>query len=1087
MRTTPTLERDNAEPSCVPAGASRTAARFANAVPGASRPTPARHRLSCGAASGQSGRALIAALCVALVACGDDHGGSRSETLDAGTDDGEVTDAATSDTTSTDSSTQTESDVTDGTDEDGTAPEGGATDEEAGTAEAGAPEWPAAYPSEGPLSTIAVDRGGSFDENAADDVRFHPQTGQAFVVDGSLGAVRVLQLDADGNLSPIGQLDPASDVGEDFDSGGVRSVAIGAELVAVAVRAAGASDPGRMAVYEADGLTYLGSIELGISPAMLTFIPGRDAVVVACAGEQERDDTDLIVEDPPGSIDVIDLSGGVDAAEVTSLNFDGFDEHLAELKAKGVRVHALSGDYFVSGEGEVSVSSDLEPEHVAIAPDGSSAFVTLQENNAFAVVSLPADLSSAELLDLLPLGVKDHARGQPALQLFEVESRPVLGTLPGESAQEIQVGGFSGLWYAADESTEAGKIFYAISDRGPTAALSDINTEHAGPERPHLLPDYTASIQRLIFDLEYGVVYVDANSAIPLFRADGTTPITGRANDAQLDADEFPVDALGNALEFDPFGADFEGLLVDPTDGSWWLSDEYRPALYNFTATGELIERFVPAGTAAAASGSPPAGAFGSETLPAEYASRGAGRGFEAIALDTDEQVVYAFIQTPLANPDVAASDASLVIRVLGIDADKESTTFGEPVHEYVYLLEAANHATSKVDSIGDAVYAGDGKFLVVERDSSIDARAKKGIFEVALTGATDLLTDAPVLADGMTLEQHTPDMLAERGITPVSKVKLVNPPSLGYFPGDKTEGIAVLEDGSIVLLNDDGYGLTDDEATGDGNATFATQSSFPVLGVISFNRGNGIDASDEDGEINISPWPVYGMYMPNAVASYEVDEATFYVSANEGTHRGYDRARLGTLALDDVSFSDEALQEPQSLGRLQCSALDGDWDADGDHDRVYAFGGRSFSIWDEYGNLVWDSGDLLEQLVAEATPEHFNASATENDFDTRSDDQGPQPAAVTVGEVDARPYAFVGLAQVGGIVIFDVSNPRRPVLIDYVNARDFDAELPSEAAGDLGPRGLEFVAADDSPTGEALLLVGNRVSGTTTLYQLDL
>src|SRR5690606_33693731 len=121
---------------------------------------------------------------------------------------------------------------------------------------------------------------------------------------------------------------------------------------------------------------------------------------------------------------------------------------------------------------------------------------------------------------------------------------------------------------------------------------------HDGNERPHVLPDYTAKIHRLVLDETGGTLTVDEAGTIPLFRGDGTTPITGRPNDALLDASEFPVDSQGNALSFDAFGGDFEGILIDPTDDSFWMCDEYRPAIYNFDSSGVLIDRFVPAGTA---------------------------------------------------------------------------------------------------------------------------------------------------------------------------------------------------------------------------------------------------------------------------------------------------------------------------------------------------------------------------------------------------------------------------------------------------------------------------------------------------------
>ena len=261
---------------------------------------------------------------------------------------------------------------------------------------------------------------------------------------------------------------------------------------------------------------------------------------------------------------------------------------------------------------------------------------------------------------------------------------------------------------------------------------------------------------------------------------------------------------------------------------------------------------------------------------------------------------------------------------------------------------------------------------------------------------------------------------------------------------------------------------------------------------------GNGLDASNKDDTINIANWPVHGMYMPDSIASYSYRGRTYIVTANEGDSRDYDgyseEARVKDLDLDPIAFPNAAeLQANENLGRLLVTTANGDADGDGYYETLYSFGARSFSIRDAFGRLVYDSGDEIERITAEVLPANFNSNNDDNDsFDSRSDDKGPEPEGVAVGRIEDRTYAFIGLERVGGVMVFDVTNPYRPEFTDYVNYRDFsvDAQLPDGStnplSGDLGPEGLTFISAHDSPNGYPLLVVGNEISGTTTLYQIE-
>ena len=272
-----------------------------------------------------------------------------------------------------------------------------------------------------------------------------------------------------------------------------------------------------------------------------------------------------------------------------------------------------------------------------------------------------------------------------------------------------------------------------------------------------------------------------------------------------------------------------------------------------------------------------------------------------------------------------------------------------------------------------------------------------------------------------------------------------------------------------------------------------ARVSSLRGLGFKDHRRWrNRFDASDEDGQISHRRWPVRGMYQPDAIASYRKFGHTFLITANEGDARDYDgfseERRVAELTLDPHRFPNAVeLQRPENLGRLKVSSVGSDVDQDGDVDRLFSFGGRSFSIWSSHGWRVFDSGSDFERITARTNPTEFNSDNDANQsFDSRSDDKGPEPEGVVVGRVGQRDYAFIGLERIGGIVVYDVSNPFRPRALQYVNNRDFSG-IPSEGtAGDLGPEGLLFVPRAKSPIDHPLLIVGNEVSGTTTIYRID-
>jgi DNA-binding beta-propeller fold protein YncE len=255
---------------------------------------------------------------------------------------------------------------------------------------------------------------------------------------------------------------------------------------------------------------------------------------------------------------------------------------------------------------------------------------------------------------------------------------------------------------------------------------------------------------------------------------------------------------------------------------------------------------------------------------------------------------------------------------------------------------------------------------------------------------------------------------------------------------------------------------------------------------------GNEFDPCNQDNLVgNLVNFPVLGLYMPDAICSFTIGGVTYLATANEGDSRadfaGFDDETRGASLDNDFNLDAED-PSPESnlytlaelngnalLGRLNFVTSDydlarGDTDSDTDVDQLYSFGARSFTIWTTGGVKVFDSGAQIEQaMLARGLLD-----------DSRSDDKGPEPEAVTFGIVDGVPMLFVGLERSNAVMVYDVANPTAPALLDVIH-------VASESGfNSTAPEGLHFVAANDNATGRALLAVSCEGNGTLSLFAID-
>ena len=304
-------------------------------------------------------------------------------------------------------------------------------------------------------------------------------------------------------------------------------------VIAVAVESAVKTDPGQVVFLDRQ-LRFLGSVQVGALPDMLTFSPDGRWLLVANEGEPSADYT----VDPEGSVSIVDLrrgAAGVRQSDVRTVSFTSFNNV------------ALDPSIRIFGP-NATVAQDIEPEYIAVAQDSRTAWVTCQENNALAVI----DIRSATVTKLVGLGFKDHRLVETkkfAVYQFNPAVLPSIGATA--AGQELFLGGFSGLHFEGIDPRTGRYKFLTHTDRGPNAEPNGIN-------RPFLLPGFTPEIVRFELDRKKGILTL--TERLPLKNATQGHPLTGLPNIAINDSgntpynDEKPVDLFGECSAARPAG-----------------------------------------------------------------------------------------------------------------------------------------------------------------------------------------------------------------------------------------------------------------------------------------------------------------------------------------------------------------------------------------------------------------------------------------------------------------------------------------------------------------------------------------------------
>ncbi|MEB3260297.1 MAG: 5'-nucleotidase C-terminal domain-containing protein, partial [Cyanobacteriota bacterium] len=307
----------------------------------------------------------------------------------------------------------------------------------------------------------------------------------------------------------------------------------------------------------------------------------------------------------------------------------------------------------------------------------------------------------------------------------------------------------------------------------------------------------------------------------------------------------------------------------------------------------------------------------------------------------------------------------------------------------------------------------------------SLMVTAKSGVKGLASWADAIGVTSPELLDNSLTLVNgiHTissADRLAAAGIQLAHKVELFNLPSIGGSLGyDKPEGLTLRDDGALVINYDNDFGTEG----ASGNAFTVVTFSNPALDTEDSGDGGGYrPATNHD---------VYGLVMPDGLATFTHNGETFILAVGEGDDRNDflspdETARVSTLltAAASATASQKAGLLATNAQRLNILTNTGDLDRDGIVDQAYTLGSRSLRIFDSKGNVVFDSGTALEELAVAKGVYPVNS---------REDDKGVEPEMVEVFRQNGRVYAFVGLERstTSLAAIFDVTDPYAPVAVE--------------------------------------------------------
>ena len=406
------------------------------------------------------------------------------------------------------------------------------------------------------------------------------------------------------------------------------------------------------------------------------------------------------------------------------------------------------------------------------------------------------------------------------------------------------------------------------------------------------------------------------------------------------------------------------------------------------------------------------------------------------------------------------------------------------------------------------------GVFLWVGllRSAAYDAPGRAAIFDCGSDGSLtltalvktgvqpDMITYTPNGSRLLTADEGEPRNGYDNGSTdPMGTVTVIDTAkgtaqTVDFTAYDSTEARQALAEKGIVLKKDTlpSVDLEPEYVAVDNETAYVTLQEANAIGILDLNRGVFTDicsagfedyskvAIDIDKSDEAYAPKTYenlrGIRMPDGISLKKINGKTYLLIANEGDARDY------------AGHGNETKAKTSPTGKISLGSKVTWFDASG-YDGLaagidYLFGGRSFTLFrvDEKGLAkVFDSGSDFEALTANYLPKYFNCSNDDLGLEDRSGKKGPEPETVVTGVVGDRTYTFVTLERIGGVMVYDITDPEESIYVNYINSRDFSTTL----GADDSPEGLKFVPAASGPTGKAMLLAACEVGGTVAAYEL--